>query len=105
MTKLVFREYDQAARDAEYNNREKVKDSADWLARWAIASAEARASLECRLDLAYGARPGETLDVFPARMLPRPFMCSCTAGTGSGSTSPISAMSRGRSSQSAPGSP
>ena len=72
MGKPVFREYDQAALDAEYNNREKVKDSADWLARCAIASAEARASLECRLDLAYGAHPGETLDVFPARTASAP---------------------------------
>ena len=72
MAKLVFREYDQAALAAEYNNREKVKDSADWLARWAIASAKARASLECRLDIAYGSHPGDTLDVFPARNAPAP---------------------------------
>jgi arylformamidase len=67
MARSVFRDYDQAALDAEYNNREKVKDSADWLSRYAIASAEARAALECRLDLAYGPHPGERLDVFPAR--------------------------------------
>jgi len=67
MAKTVFREYDQRALDAEYNNREKVADSADWLQRYAIASAETRAALDCRLDLAYGAHPGERLDVFPAR--------------------------------------
>ena len=72
MGKLVFREYDQGALDAEYNNREKVEDSADWIARYAAASAETRAALECRLDLAYGTHPGETLDFFPARGGPAP---------------------------------
>jgi len=67
MARTVFRDYDQASLDAEYNNREKVQDSADWLSRYAIASAETRAALECRLDLAYGPHPGERLDVFPAR--------------------------------------
>jgi arylformamidase len=67
MTTSVYREYDQQALDAEYNNREKVEDSADWISRYAIASAETRATLECRLDLAYGTHPGEMLDVFPAR--------------------------------------
>jgi arylformamidase len=72
MGKIVFREYDQTALDAEYNNREKVKDSADWLARGAVASAEARAGLGCRLEVAYGTHPGETLDVFPAPKGPAP---------------------------------
>src|SRR5882762_758570 len=67
MANSVYREYDQQALDAEYNNREKVKESADWLSRYAVASAEARAALDCRLDVAYGAHPGERLDVFPAR--------------------------------------
>ena len=72
MAKSVFLTYEQQALDAEYNNREKVKDSADWISRYAIASAETRATLECRLDLAYGTHPGETLDVFPARSAPAP---------------------------------
>src|SRR5438132_611617 len=72
MAKSVYRDYDQHALDAEYNNREKVKESADWLSRYAVASAEARAALDCRLDLAYGAHPGERLDVFPARGGPAP---------------------------------
>jgi len=67
MANSVYREYDQQALDAEYNNREKVKESADWLSRYAVASAEARAALDCRLEVAYGAHPGERLDVFPAR--------------------------------------
>ncbi len=66
MARPVFRDYDRAALDAEYNNRAKVKDAADWLARYASESQKTRAELSCRLDLAYGPGPGETLDVFPA---------------------------------------
>lgn len=66
MAPTVFRAYDQAALDAEYDNRVKVKDAADWLARYASDSQKARAELPGRLDLAYGRSAGETLDVFPA---------------------------------------
>jgi arylformamidase len=62
----VFRHYDQRALDAEYNNRAKVKDAPEWLARYDRESRLARAELACRLDLAYGAHAGERLDVFPA---------------------------------------
>lgn len=66
MAPTVFRAYDRAALDAEYNNRVKVKDAADWLARYASDSQKARAEIPGRLDLAYGRSAGETLDVFPA---------------------------------------
>ncbi|PYM31690.1 MAG: hypothetical protein DME15_16840 [Candidatus Rokuibacteriota bacterium] len=66
MAQPVFRDYDQAALDAEYNNRAKVKDAADWLLRYARESEQARRELPCRLELAYGPGAGETLDVFPA---------------------------------------
>ncbi|OGK97052.1 MAG: hypothetical protein A3E31_17850 [Candidatus Rokubacteria bacterium RIFCSPHIGHO2_12_FULL_73_22] len=66
MAGTVFGGYDQKALDREYNNREKVADAGAWLARYASDSAAARAELACRLDVAYGDRPGETLDVFPA---------------------------------------
>src|SRR2546425_1149083 len=72
MAKSVYRDDVQQGLDADYNNREKVKESADWLSRYEVASAEARAALDCRLDLAYGAHPGERLDVFPARNGPAP---------------------------------
>jgi len=66
MPPRVFRDYDQKALDREYNNRDKVADSADYLARYAKESARARAELPCRLDVPYGPSAGETLDVFPA---------------------------------------
>ncbi len=66
MATAVFGDYDQAALDAEYNNRRKVSDAADWLARGAKESERMRAERACRLGLAYGPSAGETLGVFPA---------------------------------------
>jgi arylformamidase len=62
----VFRDYDQGALDREYDNRRKVADSAAYLARYPRESAATRRDLPCRLDLAYGPSPAETLDVFLA---------------------------------------
>jgi arylformamidase len=62
----IFLGYDRAGLDREYNNRAKVADFADHLARYARESETTRQALPCRLDVAYGARPGETLDIFPA---------------------------------------
>ena len=53
--------------DAQYNNRARVPEAPDILARWAQASALARSRMTCVLDEAYGVEPGETLDVFPSR--------------------------------------
>src|SRR5437867_288186 len=66
MAQVVFRDYDRAALDREYDNRAKVKDAPEWLERYARESAKARAEISGRLDVAYGPSPGEALDVFPA---------------------------------------
>ena len=66
MATPVFRTYDRAALDAEYNNRVKVKDAMDWIARYGAESARARAELPMRFDVPYGAHHAERLDVFPA---------------------------------------
>jgi arylformamidase len=71
MSSPIFLGYDRAALDREYNNRGKVADFADYLARYTRESEATRRALPCRLDLAYGTKPGETLDVFPATG-PRP---------------------------------
>lgn len=52
--------------DAQYNNRARVPDHADVLARWARASALVRERSVATLDLPYGPGAGERLDVFPA---------------------------------------
>jgi arylformamidase len=66
MTTPVFRHYDQQALDAEYNNRAKVKDALDWMARYGAESARTRAELPLRFDVPYGPHHAERLDVFPA---------------------------------------
>jgi arylformamidase len=72
MPASIFIGYDRAALDREYNNRAKVTDFADYLARYARESEATRGTLPCRLDVAYGGRPGETLDIFPAAAGPAP---------------------------------
>src|SRR5690242_12960124 len=57
---------DAAWHDRMYNNRALVPEHADYFARWAEHSAEARATVRCELDLPYGDGAGETLDVFAA---------------------------------------
>lgn len=58
--------HDRAALDAEYNNRAKVKDAMDWIARYGAESARARAELPMSFDVPYGPHHAERLDVFPA---------------------------------------
>jgi arylformamidase len=55
---------DPAWLDAQYNNRARVPDHAQVLARWAEASALVRRESRCVLDLPYGSGAGETLDIF-----------------------------------------
>ncbi|WP_300299169.1 alpha/beta hydrolase [Ferrovibrio sp.] len=60
---------DRATLDRLYNNRAAVPTHQQDMDRWAAESAAARQALVCRLDLAYGAHPRETLDLFT---LPEP---------------------------------
>ena len=57
--------------DRMYNNRARVPDHMRYFERWAAASAAARASLPCTLDLPYGPSAAETLDVFRPAHVPR----------------------------------
>jgi arylformamidase len=52
--------------EREYDNRSRVPDHARYFERWATESERVRRELDCRLDLAYGPRPRERLDIFPA---------------------------------------
>jgi arylformamidase len=58
---------DAAFLNREYNNRELFPDHPRHFARWQESSARARSTMTCHLDVAYGASPGEALDIFPAR--------------------------------------
>lgn len=68
----MYRDYDQAALDAQYNNRALVPDFADYIARWTTASAAVRRTLPCHLDLAYGPGERQRLDIFPTAEQPAP---------------------------------
>lgn len=55
--------------DAQYNNRARVPESTQILARWSEASRLSREQFaRARLDLAYGEAPSERLDLFPAQV-------------------------------------
>lgn len=58
-----WRLMDQTARDAAYNNAAAVADSAGWLARWSERSARLRASRPELLDVPYGPRPRNRIDI------------------------------------------
>jgi len=73
MGETVFFGYDKAALDREYDNRGKVPNYSEYLARYPAESARTRDTLPTRLDLRYGTAPGETLDLFlPAGVGPAP---------------------------------
>lgn len=52
--------------EAEYNNRARVKDSGEIIARWVAASTRARSELQADLDIAYGPGPRNAYDLYPA---------------------------------------
>ena len=62
----VYRDMDQAALDAGYNNTAAVPDSARILADWDRRSAGIAAAYPDHLDLRYGARERNRVDFFPA---------------------------------------
>ncbi|MGI9463543.1 MAG: alpha/beta hydrolase, partial [Aestuariivirgaceae bacterium] len=67
MSQAVFASYDQAALDAQYNNRARVSDYQTYLEKWAAQSAEVRQkSKAARIDVAFGSTAAEKLDIFPA---------------------------------------
>ncbi len=64
---------DRKALDAEYNNRAKVKDAMDWIARYGAESARVRAELPMRFDVPFGPHHAERVDIFlPVRAGSRP---------------------------------
>ena len=65
MTK-VYRDFNQAQLDIEYNARGTVPDYTIFGRENDAFSEEARQSLECLLDLSYGDHPDEVIDIFPA---------------------------------------
>lgn len=62
----VYRDYDQAGLDAQYNNRRRFPHYIDYFDKWKRWSAETRQNLKCHLDVPFGDSAAETLDIFPA---------------------------------------
>lgn len=60
----IYRDFDKAALDLQYNNQANVQDPKRHLEWYGPASARARARVEHEADIAYGPLPDERLDVF-----------------------------------------
>lgn len=67
MTQTVFRDYDQAGLDAQYDNRAKVPEFPEYMDRWQRLSVETRERLSGQLNVAFGPSADETLDIFPGQ--------------------------------------
>lgn len=73
MVKDAQKQQDADWYDRMYNNRALVPDSSAHMARWAQQSAQVRAHHANTQDVAYGALPSETLDIFtPQHEAPAP---------------------------------
>lgn len=66
MSETLYRGMDRDEIDRQLNLRARWPEHEEYFERWARDSAAARARLDARLDLAYGASEGQTLDLFPA---------------------------------------
>lgn len=78
----VYGGYTRDQLDAQYNLRARHPDHPEHFARWSRASADARASLPCELEIRYGAGDKQSLDIFraPAGAGPRPLLAFVHGG-------------------------
>ena len=60
----IWRGMDRAALDAAYDNRGAVADSGEWVERWTRRTRELRGQRPEYLDVAYGERPRNRIDLF-----------------------------------------
>lgn len=68
----VYKDYDQAALDDQYNNRKRAPDFATFIQEWEQRSEQFRQRVNYVADVAYGPHPRERLDIFPAAGGPAP---------------------------------
>ena len=76
----IYRGYDRAALDAQYNNRARIPEYVDYFDRWLAWSAETRTALPGARDVPYGDLPVETLDIFPAEQPGAPVLIMIHGG-------------------------
>jgi arylformamidase len=60
--------------DLQYDNRRRVPEFAQHLARWRAASAQVRVQTDCRVDIPFTPDGAVTLDVFPAAQADAPVL-------------------------------
>ena len=63
-TANVWRDYDQAGLDRQYNSRGTVTDASLYLREYAARTRDAKAALACIENLRYGGGPDEVLDIY-----------------------------------------
>src|SRR5262245_18851578 len=80
MSAVVWRGMDRATLDAAYNNAAAVAGSADWIARWTARTRDLRARHPEHLDLAYGARPRNRIDLFRSGAAAAPLLAFIHGG-------------------------
>ena len=64
MSDAIYRGYDREALDAQYFLRPQVEDFEAFVVLYKQLSQEAREEFDCKLDISYGEKPGEKLDIF-----------------------------------------
>jgi arylformamidase len=68
----LYRSYDAAGLEAQYNARAAIPDHPLIFARWASRSAEIRQRAFARLDVSYGEGPMEKMDIFHPQRVAAP---------------------------------
>jgi len=63
---LIYKQYDQAALDRQYNNRLHVPDFATCIERWRSLSRQTEKEYTVVKDIAYGKLSREQLDIYPS---------------------------------------
>jgi arylformamidase len=63
---LIYRQYNQASLDEQYNNRLHVPGFASYFNRWEILSRETEKKYTCIRNISYGKGAAQILDVYPA---------------------------------------
>lgn len=63
---LIYKQYDRAALDRQYNNRLQVPDHAIHLERWETLSRQTEKMYPVVKDIAYGELSRERLDIYPS---------------------------------------
>ena len=66
-SEAIYLDYDQAALDAQYNNRARFPNYVDHFNAWRTWSEATRSRTAHVLDVAFGPSPEEKVDVFPAK--------------------------------------